>query len=350
MRSATATVKRCSWVSVDDPLMLQYHDREWGVPVHDDRRHFEFLVLESAQAGLSWTIVLKKREGYRRAFQGFDPEKVARFSARRIEKLALNTEIIRNRMKIEAAVRNARAFLKIQEEFGTFDSYCWRFVDGRPKLNRWKIMRQIPATSLASDAFSKDLKRRGFSFVGSTVVYAHMAGGRHGKRSSRRLFPLSGDPAGLEDGSFRVTIECRDAIESPSPPTVNSLELRPAEQSLRCPRSACGVTSFPARALGMPAPCAMQPAVRRDLLRLVWTGARDQLDFRSAGPNCDVGDSLALELRWKLALALTGQESRSQRQRGREGADEHQLQQCLGFIAPLCVYSQRAALTVAVAA
>ena len=119
MRSATTTIKRCSWVSVDDPLMLQYHDREWGVPVHDDRKHFEFLVLEAAQAGLSWTIVLKKREGYRRAFDGFDPEKVARYSARRIEKLSLNSEIIRNRMKIEAAVRNARSFLKIQEEFGS---------------------------------------------------------------------------------------------------------------------------------------------------------------------------------------------------------------------------------------
>ena len=174
MRSTTATIKRCSWVNVDDPLMLQYHDREWGVPVHDDRLHFEFLVLEGAQAGLSWTIVLKKREGYRRAFQGFDPEKVARFSVRRIEKLVLNTEIIRNRMKIESAVRNARAFLKIQEEFGSFDSYCWRFVDGRPKLNRWETMRQIPATSPASDAFSEDLKRREFSFVGSTVMYAHM--------------------------------------------------------------------------------------------------------------------------------------------------------------------------------
>jgi DNA-3-methyladenine glycosylase I len=173
MRSATATIKRCSWVGVD-PLMLQYHDLEWGVPVHDDRRHFEFLVLEAAQAGLSWTIVLKKREGYRRAFDGFDPEKVARFTARRIEKLALDSGIIRNRMKIEAAVRNARAFLKTQEEFGSFDSYCWRFVGGRPKLNRWKTMRQIPATSAESDALSKDLKHRGFSFVGSTVVYAHM--------------------------------------------------------------------------------------------------------------------------------------------------------------------------------
>ena len=168
------TKKRCSWVGVDDRLMLQYHDREWGVPVHDDRKHFEFLVLEGAQAGLSWTIVLKKREGYRRAFDGFDPEKVARFSARRIEKLALDSGIIRNRMKIEAAVRNARAFLKIQEEFGSFDSYGWRFVDGRAKLNRWKTTRQIPATSPESDAFSRDLKHRGFSFVGSTVVYAHM--------------------------------------------------------------------------------------------------------------------------------------------------------------------------------
>jgi DNA-3-methyladenine glycosylase I len=166
-------MKRCSWVS-DDPLMMQYHDREWGVPVHDDRKHFEFLVLEAAQAGLSWAIVLKKREGYRRAFAGFDPEKVARFTAGRIEKLVLDPEIIRNRMKIEAAVRNARALLKVQEEFGSFDSYCWRFVDGRPKLNRWKTMRQIPATSPESDSFSKDLKQRGFSFVGSTVMYAHM--------------------------------------------------------------------------------------------------------------------------------------------------------------------------------
>ena len=131
-------------------------------------------MLEGAQAGLSWTIVLKKREGYRRAFAGFDPQKVARFSARRIEKLALDSGIIRNRMKIEATVRNARSFLNIQEEFGSFDSYGWRFVDGRPKLNRWKTMRQIPATSPESDAFSRDLKHRGFSFVGSTVVYAHM--------------------------------------------------------------------------------------------------------------------------------------------------------------------------------
>src|SRR6266849_2027124 len=141
-----ATKKRCSWVGVDDQLMLQYHDREWGVPVHDDRKHFEFLVLEGAQAGLSWTIVLKKREGYRRAFDEFDPEKVARFSARRIETLALDSAIIRNRMKIEAVVRNARAFHKIQAAFRSFDSYCWRFVDGRPKLPQCQPMLQLPAT------------------------------------------------------------------------------------------------------------------------------------------------------------------------------------------------------------
>ncbi|PYU91683.1 MAG: DNA-3-methyladenine glycosylase I [Acidobacteria bacterium] len=168
------TTKRCTWVSMDDPLMLQYHDREWGVPVHDDRKHFEFLVLESAQAGLSWSIVLKKRDGYRRAFSEFDPEKVARYSDKTVKNLTSDAAIIRNRMKIEATIRNAQAFLAIQEEVGSFDAYCWRFVDGRPKLNRWKAMGEIPATSRESDAFSKDLKHRGFSFVGSTVVYAHM--------------------------------------------------------------------------------------------------------------------------------------------------------------------------------
>ncbi len=154
--------------------MVQYHDSEWGMPVHDDRKHFEFLVLEAAQAGLSWSIVLKKREGYRRAFSEFDLEKVARYTEKRIQKLTLDPTIIRNRMKIEAAIRNARAFLAIQKEMGSFDAYCWRFVDGRPKVNRWKAMRQIPARSLESDLFSKDLKRRGFSFVGSTIVYAYM--------------------------------------------------------------------------------------------------------------------------------------------------------------------------------
>jgi DNA-3-methyladenine glycosylase I len=166
--------KRCGWVNAGDALMLDYHDREWGVPVHDDRTHFEFLVLEAAQAGLSWAIVLRKREGYRRAFSEFDPQKVARYTGKRIDRLMLDPSIIRNRMKIEAAVHNAREFLAIQDEFGSFDSYCWRFVDGRPRLNRWKTMKNIPATSAESDAFSKDLKKRGFSFVGSTVIYAHM--------------------------------------------------------------------------------------------------------------------------------------------------------------------------------
>ena len=169
-----APIKRCGWVNGTDPLMLEYHDREWGVPVHDDRKHFEFLVLEAAQAGLSWAIVLNKREGYRRAFSQFDPGKVARYTEKRIQKLTSDPAIIRNRLKIAGAVRNARAFLAVQEEFGSFNAYCWRFVDGRPKLNRWKATKQIPATSPESDAFSKDLKRRGFSFVGSTVMYAHM--------------------------------------------------------------------------------------------------------------------------------------------------------------------------------
>jgi DNA-3-methyladenine glycosylase I len=165
---------RCTWVSLDDQLMRQYHDEEWGVPVHDDRKHFEFLILEGAQAGLSWSIVLKKREGYRRAFSNFDPQKVARYTEKRIETLTADARIIRNRLKIVATVRNARAFLSIQEELGSFDAYCWRFVDGRPKVNRWRSTSAIPATSRESDAFSKDLKRRGFSFVGSTVIYAHM--------------------------------------------------------------------------------------------------------------------------------------------------------------------------------
>ena len=154
--------------------MLDYHDREWGVPVHDDPTHFEFLVLEGAQAGLSWAIVLKKREAYRRAFSGFDAQKVARYTEKKIQSLVADPGIVRNRLKIEAAVRNARAFLAVQEEFGSFDEYCWRFVDGRPIVNRRKVSREIPATSPQSDAFSKDLKRRGFSFVGSTIVYAHM--------------------------------------------------------------------------------------------------------------------------------------------------------------------------------
>jgi DNA-3-methyladenine glycosylase I len=166
--------KRCSWVNVDQTLMREYHDREWGVPTHDDRTHFEFLILEAAQAGLSWSIVLNKREGYRRAFSQFDPEKVARYPQARIDKLTADPRIVRNRMKIAAAVKNAQAFLVVQEEFGSFDTYCWQFVDGRPRQNHWSAPREIPATTAESDAFSRDLKRRGFSFVGSTVIYAHM--------------------------------------------------------------------------------------------------------------------------------------------------------------------------------
>ena len=166
--------KRCTWASPGDALMLEYHDREWGVPVHDDRTHFEFLVLEGAQAGLSWSIVLRKRDAYRRAFSGFEPQKVARYTEKKIEALVADPGIVRNRMKIEAAVRNARAFLAIQKEFGSFDEYCWRFVGGKPLVNRRKATGDIPATSAESDAFSKDLKRRGFSFVGSTIIYAHM--------------------------------------------------------------------------------------------------------------------------------------------------------------------------------
>jgi DNA-3-methyladenine glycosylase I len=165
---------RCAWVRLDNPQMLQYHDRKWGVPVHDDRKHFEFLVLEGAQAGLSWSTILNRREGYRHAFADFDPDKVARFTAARIEKLMLDSGIIRNRLKIESCVKNARAFLRVQKEFGSFDDFCWRFVDGKPKHNQWKTIQQVPATSPESDTFSKDLKHRGFSFVGSTVIYAHM--------------------------------------------------------------------------------------------------------------------------------------------------------------------------------
>src|SRR5579872_2204841 len=169
-----AQANRCPWVNVSNELMREYHDREWGVPVHDDRKHFEFLVLEAAQAGLSWSVVLNKREGYRRAFAQFDPGKVARYSEARIGKLAADPGIIRNRMKIAAAVRNARAILAVQKEFGSFEAYCWQFVEGRPRQNRRRALGEIPPTTAESDAFSRDLKRRGFSFVGSTIVYAHM--------------------------------------------------------------------------------------------------------------------------------------------------------------------------------
>jgi len=154
--------------------MISYHDAEWGVPVHDDPTHFEFLVLEGAQAGLSWSTILKRRVGYRKAFAGFDAAKVARFTPARVEKLLGDPGIIRNRAKVEATVRNARAFLDVQEEFGSFDTYVWGFVEGRPIVNKWKRIGQLPAITPESEALSKDLRRRGFGFVGPTVCYAHL--------------------------------------------------------------------------------------------------------------------------------------------------------------------------------
>jgi len=170
----TNTAKpRCAWCGTD-PLYVRYHDQEWGVPVHDERKHFEFLILEGAQAGLSWITILRKRENYREAFAGFDPARVARFGQREVARLLKNPGIVRNRLKIESTVKNARAFLDLQDEFDGFDNYVWRFVGGRPIRNRWKSMKQIPARTAESDALSKDLKQRGFSFVGSTIIYAHM--------------------------------------------------------------------------------------------------------------------------------------------------------------------------------
>ena len=173
MTSKTKLI-RCTWSEGVDPVYERYHDTEWGVPVRDDRTHFEFLLLESAQAGLSWWTILRKRDGYRRAFAEFDATKVARFTSRTIEKLMGDASIVRNRQKIEAAVGNARAFLKVQREFGTFDTYVWQFVGGAPLVNRWRKRGEVPPTSKESDALSKDLKARGFKFVGSTIVYAHM--------------------------------------------------------------------------------------------------------------------------------------------------------------------------------
>ena len=167
-------VKRCKWAEGVSLDYIEYHDTEWGVPVWDDRRQFEFLVLEGAQAGLSWSTILNKREGYRRLFAGFDPQKVARFTRQRIEKILLDPSIVRNRLKVQSAVSNARAFLDVQQEFGSFCDYIWGFVDGAPVQNRFRRDADIPATSAQSDALSKDLKKRGFKFVGSTIVYAHM--------------------------------------------------------------------------------------------------------------------------------------------------------------------------------
>src|SRR5712691_5705918 len=165
--------KRCPW-SLGSPLYIRYHDEEWGVPVHDDRRQFEFLILEGAQAGLSWSTILNKRENYRRAFAGFDPRKVARFGARDVKRLLADAGIVRNRLKIASAIGNARAFLEVRREFGSFDAYLWGFVDGRPLQNLRRSMKQVPARTPVSDAISKDLKVRGFRFVGSTIVYATM--------------------------------------------------------------------------------------------------------------------------------------------------------------------------------
>ena len=168
------SVSRCPWSEGVSPAYLQYHDREWGVPVHDDRKQFEFLILEGAQAGLSWSTILHRREGSRRAFADFDPVKVARFTPARIEKLLLDPGIIRNRLKIEATVSNARAFLELEAALGSFDAYIWGFVDGKPQRNQWRSQAEVPATSAVSDALSKDMKKRGFRFVGSTTLYAHL--------------------------------------------------------------------------------------------------------------------------------------------------------------------------------
>lgn len=165
---------RCGWCLGVSEAYLAYHDHEWGCPVRDDAGQFEFLLLESAQAGLSWSTVLHKRAGYRRAFADFDPEKVARFNRRSVERLVGDAGIIRNRLKIESAIGNARAFLAVRDEFGSFCDYLWGFVDGRPVVNRWREMRQVPASTPLSDRISKDLKARGFKFVGTTIVYAHL--------------------------------------------------------------------------------------------------------------------------------------------------------------------------------
>lgn len=166
-------MKRCEWC-VGSEIYEKYHDEEWGVPVHDDRKHFEFLILESAQAGLSWLTILKRREGYRKAFADFDPVVVAGFDQEKVEELVKDASIIRNRRKIESAINNAKRFLEVQKEFGSFDSYIWSFVDGKPVVNKWKEMSEIPATTELSDRVSKDLKKRGFNFVGSTIIYAHL--------------------------------------------------------------------------------------------------------------------------------------------------------------------------------
>ena len=166
-------IRRCAWCG-DDPLYVAYHDKEWGVPVRNDHTLFEFLILEGAQAGLSWITILRKREGYRELFDNFDAGKIARYSDRKLDKLLLSPRIIRNRLKVYGARRNARAFLDVQQERGSFSDYIWNLVDGQPIQNRWKSLRDVPSTSAVSDSMSKDMKKRGFTFVGSTIMYAHM--------------------------------------------------------------------------------------------------------------------------------------------------------------------------------
>jgi len=170
----TQTILRCPWVDLAKPDYVEYHDKEWGVPIHDDRLIFEYLILEGAQAGLSWYTVLRKRENYRIAFDRFDPERIARYNEKIVQELLANPRIIRNKAKILAAINNAQRFIVIQDEFGSFDSYIWRFVDGKPIVNEIRQLADYPATSRESDALSKDLRQRGFKFVGSTVCYAHM--------------------------------------------------------------------------------------------------------------------------------------------------------------------------------
>lgn len=166
--------KRCSWCEGSFDAYVKYHDDEWGIPVHDDAKHFEFLILEGAQAGLSWATVLKKRDGYRKAFAGFDVDKVSKYTESKIEAILLDPGVIRNRLKVYGAVNNAKKFLEVQNEFGSFDKYIWSFVEGKPIINNWQLMTDVPATTKESDALSKDLKKRGFKFVGSTIIYAHM--------------------------------------------------------------------------------------------------------------------------------------------------------------------------------
>lgn len=166
-------LNRCSWAG-SNPLYVAYHDQEWGVPVHDDHLLFEFLILEGMQAGLSWAIILKKRDNFRRAFDGFDPQRVAQYGDEKVAALLADPGIVRNRLKISAAIRNARSFLEIQSEYGSFDAYIWQFVGGKPKVNAWRNLTEIPASTPESDAMSKDLARRGFKFVGSTICYAFM--------------------------------------------------------------------------------------------------------------------------------------------------------------------------------